>query len=106
MLTTVGLAFVAGFFLGNGLPYYAQGSTGDGRHPGPLKDSPAVAVLIGCVAFAVAAVAWGFAHPGEHPVPAYAAALAGLLAVALIHTHTWRRPDPWGKRTADRSSAR
>jgi hypothetical protein len=98
MLTTIGLAFVAGFFLGNGLPYYTQGSTGDGRHPAPFPDSPAVSVLVGCLAFAIAAVAWRFAHAGDHPVPAYAAALAGLLAVALIHTRTWRDKDPWGKR--------
>jgi hypothetical protein len=99
MVTTVCLAFVAGFFLGNGLPYYVQGSTGDGKHPAPFPDSPAVSVLVGCLAFAVAAVAWRFAHAGQHPIPAYAAGLAGLLAVALIHTRTWRDPDPWGKRS-------
>jgi hypothetical protein len=55
-------------------------------------------VLVGCLAFATAAVAWRFAHPGSHPVAAYAAALAGLLAVALIHTRTWRGPNPWRKR--------
>jgi hypothetical protein len=48
MLITIGLAFVAGFFAGNGLPYYAQGSTGDGRHPGPFRDSP-VSQMVGAV---------------------------------------------------------
>jgi peptidoglycan/LPS O-acetylase OafA/YrhL len=100
MLTTIGLAFVAGFFLGNGLPYYLQGSTGEGRHPAPFPDRPWVSVVVGCVAFAIAAVAWHFADVGGHPFPAGAAALLGLLAVALIHTRTWRDANPWGKRTS------
>jgi hypothetical protein len=99
MLTTIGLAFVAGFFLGNGVPYYAEGSTGEGRHPGPFPDRPWVSVLAGCGAFTIAAIAWHFAGSGGHPFPAYGAALLGLLAVALIHTRTWRDPNPWGKRT-------
>jgi hypothetical protein len=99
MLTTIGLAFVAGFFLGNGLPYYVQGSTGDGRHPGPFPDRAWVSVLVGCVAFATAGIAWHFAGADHHPLPAGAAALVGLLAVALIHTRTWRDPNPWGRRT-------
>jgi len=94
MLTTIGLAFVAGFFLGNGMPYYVQGSTGDGRHPGPFRDGPAVSVLIGCIAFAIAAAAWAFAHPSDHLVPAYTAALAGPLRVALIHTRNLAQPQP------------
>jgi hypothetical protein len=100
MLTTLALAFVAGFFLGNGLPYYVQGSTGDGHHPGPFRDTPAVSVLVGCFAFAIAAAAWAFAHSSGHPFAAYAAALIGLVTVAMIHTRTWRRPNPWGKRTS------
>lgn len=100
MLLTIGLAFVAGFFAGNGLPYYVMGSTGDGRHPGPFPDSPAVAVAVGWSAFVVAAVAWRFADVGDHPFPGWAAAAAGVLAVGLIHTRTWRRTNPWGKRTA------
>jgi hypothetical protein len=99
MLITVGLAFVAGFFVGNGLPYYAQGSTGDGRNPGPFPDSPLVSVLCGWGAFVVAAVAWNFAHVSSHPLPGYTAAALGVLIVGLIHTRTWRSPNPWGKRT-------
>jgi hypothetical protein len=98
MLVTVGLAFVGGFFVGNGLPYYAQGSTGDGRHPGPFPDLPIVSVLSGWGAFIIAAVAWNFAHVSNHPLPGYTAAALGVLTVGLIHTRTWRSPNPWGKR--------
>jgi hypothetical protein len=99
MLITVGLAFVAGFFAGNGLPYYAQGSTGDGHNPAPFRDSPVISVLTGWGAFVIAAVAWSFADVNSHPVPGYAAAALGVLLVGLIHTRTWRSPNPWGKRT-------
>lgn len=97
MWITIVLAFVAGFFAGNGLPYYAQGSTGDGRNPAPFPDSPLVSVLTGWSAFIIAAVAWNFAHVSDHPLPGFAAAALGLLAVGLIHTQTWRSPNPWGK---------
>ncbi|GAA5189786.1 hypothetical protein GCM10023322_43270 [Rugosimonospora acidiphila] len=100
MFGTVTLALVAGFFVGNGLPYYVSGSTGDGRHPGPFPDSPVVSVLSGWGAFVIAAVAWSYAHVGDHPLPGYAAAALGVLAVGLIHTRTWRSPNPWGKRVA------
>jgi hypothetical protein len=100
MLITIGLAFVAGFFAGNGLPYYAQGSTGDGRHPGPFRDSPMVSVFTGWAGLVIAAVAWSFADVNNHPFPGYAAAALGVLLVGLIHTRTWRSPNPWGKRTA------
>ena len=100
MLLTIGLALVAGFVAGNGLPYYVTGSTGDGDHPAPFRDSPAITVTIGWGAFLVAAVAWSFADVGDHPFPRYVAAAVGVLAVGLIHTRAWRRANPWGKRTA------
>ncbi|HEY2674391.1 MAG TPA: hypothetical protein VGJ07_28990 [Rugosimonospora sp.] len=100
MLITVALALIAGFFVGNGLPYYAQGSTGDGRHPGPFRDSPVASVLSGWGAFVIGAVVWSFAHVHDHPVAGYTAAALGVLLVGLIHTRTWRSPNPWGKRAA------
>ncbi|WP_433059261.1 hypothetical protein [Dactylosporangium sp. CS-033363] len=100
MLGTVLLSLVAGFFAGNGLPYYLQGSCGEGRNPSPFPDRPSVSVLVGVVAFAVAAVAWHFAEVDAHPWPALLAAGAGVLAVGLIHARTWRDPNPWGKRAA------
>jgi hypothetical protein len=99
MLITGVLAFVAAFFAGNGLPYYVQGSTGEGRNPAPFPDSAAVSVLVGWGAFVIAAVAWSFAHVDRHPLAGYPAAALGLLLVGLIHTRTWRDPNPWGKRT-------
>jgi hypothetical protein len=96
---TILLAFVAGFFAGNGLPYYLRGSVGDGRNPSPFRDSPAVSVVVGWGAFAIAGVAWAFAGVGSHPLAAWISAAAGVLAVGLIHARTWRDPDPWGKRS-------
>jgi hypothetical protein len=100
MLLTVFLALVAGFFAGNGLPYYLQGSLGEGRNPSPLPDRPAVSVAVGLGAFVIAGVAWAFADVPAHPGPGWGAAAAGLLAVGLTHARTWRDPNPWGKRTA------
>ncbi|MFI5909413.1 hypothetical protein [Dactylosporangium sp. NPDC051541] len=100
MFITVLLALVAGFFAGNGLPYYVQGSLGEGRNPSPFPDRPYVNVLVGLLAFIIAGTAWSFANVQAHPAPAWLSAAAGLLVVALIHTRTWRDENPWGKRTA------
>lgn len=99
MPITVTLAFVAGFFAGNGLPYFVQGSLGEGRNPSPLPDHPMVSVATGCGAFVIAGIAWSLAHSPAHPLAAGLAGAAGVLAVGLIHARTWRDPDPWGKRT-------
>lgn len=100
MLLTVALAFVAAFFAGNGLPYFLQGSLGEGRNPSPFPDRPMVSVATGVAAFAIAGVAWSFAHVPDHPAAGWPAAAAGLLAVGLIHARGWRDPNPWGKRTS------
>ena len=99
MVITVVLAFVAGFFAGNGLPYYLQGSIGEGRNPSPFRDIPVVSVVTGWGGFVIAGVAWAFAGVGGHPLPGWIAAAAGVLAVGLIHARNWRDPNPWGKRT-------
>jgi hypothetical protein len=96
---TVLLAFVAGFFAGNGLPYYVQGSLGEGRNPSPFPDRPAVAVVTGVGCFLIAGTAWAFAHVAARPGPGWLATAAGVLAVGLVHARTWRDADPWGKRS-------
>jgi hypothetical protein len=100
MPLTVLLAFVAGFFAGNGLPYYLQGSVGEGRNPSPFPDRPAISVATGWGAFVIAGVAWAYADVPAHPLPGWPAAAAGVLAVGLIHARTWRDPNPWNKRRA------
>ncbi|PRY01558.1 hypothetical protein [Allonocardiopsis opalescens] len=97
MIGTAVLAFIAGFWVGNGLPYYTAGSTGEGASPSPFPKLPAVNVAIGCAMIAVGAVVWSFADVAAHPVAAYSAGLLGALAVGLIHARLWRR-DPWGRR--------
>ncbi|WP_433218438.1 hypothetical protein ACQP00_12460 [Dactylosporangium sp. CS-047395] len=57
-----------------------------------------MSVLVGVVAFAIAAVAWHFAHAEAHLWPALTAAGVGLAAVGLAHTRTWTAPNRWGKR--------
>jgi hypothetical protein len=49
-------------------------------------------------------VAWHFARVGDHRLAGYTATALGVLAVGLIHTRTWRSPNPWGKRAALRAS--
>jgi hypothetical protein len=103
MPTTVLLAFAAGFFAGNGLPYFVAGSTGDGGNPAPFGDSAVVNVVMGWAAmFVIAAICWCFAHMDDPPLPGYAAA-AGVLTVGLIHAGLWRNnPWPWRrKRNSD-----
>ena len=99
MILTLFLALTAGFFAGNGVPYFVQGSLGEGRNPSPFPDHPAASVATGVVAFAVAGTAWSFADASAHAGAAWVAAATGVLAVGLIHARTWRDPDPWGKRT-------
>lgn len=87
MITTVLLAYLAGFFAGNGLPYYHLGSTGR-TNPTPFVQSATVNVTIGWVAFVIAATCWHYAHIPDHAVLGYAATGVGLLTVGLIHAAT------------------
>jgi hypothetical protein len=101
MVTTVVLAFLAGFWGGNGLPYFVAGSTGDGRNPGPFADSAAGNVLVGWVMVVGAALFWHFAHVPRHPSAGWSAVALGVLAVGLIHSRTWRHnPWPWRRPAA------
>jgi hypothetical protein len=97
MLVTIISAFVAGFFAGNGLPYYVAGSTGEGTNPSPFSDSASVNVLVGLGALAIGAVSWHFADVEHYRFIAYTAAALGVLGVGLIHARLWRN-DPWRKR--------
>lgn len=97
MITTALLAFVAGFFAGNGIPYYVHGSTGQKINPGPFGDGATINVVTGWVMFIIAAVAWHFADVPAHPLPGWFSAAIGVLAVGLIHAHNWQR-DVWGRR--------
>lgn len=94
MLATLLLAFAAGFFGGNGLPYYTAGSTGEGASPSPFRASAAGNVLNGVALLAIGVVCWHFAHVGDHPAAGWAAFAAGVTLVGLVHARMWRR-DPW-----------
>ncbi|PZF80171.1 hypothetical protein [Jiangella anatolica] len=97
MILTVLLAFVAGFFAGNGLPYYVEGSTGRTTNPSPFGDGAVVNVVTGWGGLVIAGFAWYFADVPEHPWPGWIAAALGVLAVGLIHARLWRG-DVWGRR--------
>ncbi|WP_345606774.1 hypothetical protein [Pseudonocardia adelaidensis] len=100
-MTTVLLAFAAGFCAGNGLPYFVAGSTGDGGNPGPFGESAVLNVVVGSAMFVVAMICWQFAVVPADPMPGYAAAAAGVLVVGLIHARNWRNnPWPWRKTKA------
>ncbi|WP_205856456.1 hypothetical protein, partial [Phytoactinopolyspora endophytica] len=79
MALTILLAFVAGFFAGNGLPYYAEGSTGRRPNPSPFGDGAVVNVVTGTACFAIALVAWSLADVGAYPEPGWTAAVLGVL---------------------------
>ncbi|GGJ21370.1 hypothetical protein [Streptomyces brasiliensis] len=103
MPATLLLASAAGFWAGNGLPYYTAGSTGDSTSPGPFRPSASADVVCGWVMLVVGAVCWHYAHTAAHPLPAYTAAALGVLSVGLIHARLWRA-DPW-KRARKAQSA-
>jgi hypothetical protein len=91
------LGLVAGFFAGNGLPYYVVASFGQ-RHRFLWGSSPLANLASGMGCFVIALVAWHFAHVPAHPLAGWAAVLVGLFLVALIHVRAWpnnslRRPD-------------
>ncbi|GAA3293914.1 hypothetical protein [Streptomyces cinereospinus] len=98
MLGTVLLAFAAGFWAGNGLPYYVAGSTGDRTAPSPFRPSAVTNVLTGWLMLLVAGVCWHYADTDAHPLPGHGAAAAGVLLVGLIHARLWRA-DPWHRRS-------
>ncbi|OIV37028.1 hypothetical protein BIV57_13125 [Mangrovactinospora gilvigrisea] len=98
MLTTLLLAFAAGFCAGNGLPYYTAGSTGEKSSPSPWRESAAGNVLTGSFLLAAAAVCWHYAHVSDHPAAGWPATAVGVVLVGLIHARLWRR-DPWHRNT-------
>jgi hypothetical protein len=96
MVLAIVLGLVAGFFAGNGLPYYVVASFGL-RHRFLLGSSPVANLVAGLGCFVIALVAWHFAHVPAHPLAGWTAVLVGLLLVALIHVRAWpnnslRRP--------------
>jgi len=96
MLLTIAVCFTAGFFGGNGLPYYVAGSTGNARNPSPFHNSPFVNVIVGCAAMALGRVLWSLANVQGHEAAAWISGFAGILVVGLIHARTWRK-NPWKK---------
>ena len=88
------LAFVAGFFGGNGLPYYIAGSTGESVNPSPFPQTPSVNVLVGFAAMVVGTGAGYFTDWARYPGWSELAAAAGVLVVGLIHARVWRA-NPW-----------
>lgn len=95
-MITIGLAFTAGFFVGNGLPYYVQGSVGRGVNPSPFPDSPTINVVVGWFAILIGATCWHVADVPAHQVPGVTAAAVGVLVVGLIHARNWGT-NPWRK---------
>ncbi len=89
MAASILLGFVAGFFAGNGLPYFVTGSFAR-EHKLLLGGKSAYAnVLAGVVLFAIAALSWHFADVRDHPIAVYMSALLGAMAVGLIHARDW-----------------
>jgi hypothetical protein len=94
MLWSLVFGLVAGFFAGNGLPYYAEGSAGRTPNPSVFSTMPrttTVNILLGCACFVVAGIAWHFAGASHHPLAAYGTGLVGMLLVGLIHARVWPR---------------
>lgn len=89
MILSIAFGFVAGFFVGNGLPYYVHGSFGE-EHRFLLGRSPVANVLAGCGAMTIGALAWIAIHDDGHTGPALCAVLVGVLVVGLIHARVWK----------------
>jgi hypothetical protein len=91
MLLTVVFGLLAGFFAGDGLPYYAEGSARRDGNPSPFGKSPVVNVIIGWAAFVVAGVFGWLAQIPSHPVAGGISVAVGVLVVGLIHARVWPR---------------
>jgi len=89
MLGSILLGFVAGFFAGNGLPYFITGSFAQ-EHQFLLGKSAYTNILAGVVAFAIAALSWHFADLKDHRMAVCASAFLGVVAVGLIHARVWQ----------------
>ena len=92
MLGTLIFGFIAGFFVGNGLPYYITGSFAK-EHRSLLGKSAVTNVIGGVALIAIGVICWYFVPIQAHPFGAYSSALIGLLSVGLIHAKDWRKMD-------------
>ncbi len=89
MIVSILLGFVAGFFAGNGLPYFITGSFAK-EHQLLLGGKSAYAnVVAGVILFAIAALGWHFADVKDHPAAVYISTLLVVLVVGLIHARDW-----------------
>jgi hypothetical protein len=91
MVLTVVFGLLAGFFAGNGLPYYAEGSAGRHGNPSPFSKSSVANVIIGWAAFVLAAVFWWLAQVPNNPLAGWISIAIGVLVVGLIHARNWPR---------------
>ena len=89
MLESVVMGFVAGFFVGNGLPYFVLGSFAE-EHAFLLGRSARANVLAGWVATMIGGGCWSVIHRDGHIGQALVAASLGALAVGLIHARVWK----------------
>ena len=89
MVAAILLGFAAGFFAGNGLPYFITGGFAK-EHQLLLGGKSAYAnVIVGVILFAIAAFSWHFADIKDHSIAVHISALLGVLAVGLIHARNW-----------------
>lgn len=96
MWQTVILSLLAGVVGGNALPHFLRGIT-KRRYPNLTGNGPVPNLVAGWFGLVLASLLGYWAHPGDHPAPAFAAAAVGVLLLGLFHAG----PGAFGRRETE-----
>lgn len=94
MISTVIFSFLAGLWLGNGIPHFVRGVTRK-NYPSIFGNAPIPNLIAGWMAIVTTPLFVYWAHPSEHPLVAWIAGAIGVLAIGLFHAG----PGAFGKKS-------
>ncbi|WP_146059112.1 hypothetical protein [Actinomadura rubteroloni] len=94
MIAAVIMSFLAGVWLGNGIPHFVRGVTKK-PYPSALGNSPVPNLIAGWLAIATTPLFLLLVHPAEHPIASWISAMLGMLAIGIFHAG----PGAFGKKS-------
>lgn len=84
MIQAIGLGFLGGLLIGNGLPHFLRGITGE-RYPNIFGSDPVVNFLAGWTSLCLGVLAIAGAAVPAEPVLGGASIAVGVLLFGLFH---------------------